>query len=145
MSIMSEYEAIKRELYSAIEDALPQLAGELIDEIKTAADAYVYSYMATEEAMGKRRYELGEKYNFEEQYGQDYVSITNVTEQQGTDYGVPEVDFVERGLTSYRQPYPREFMNKALEKYIDSGSADATLRRVLFSRGLDADLTVIGE
>ena len=95
--------------------------------------------------MATRRGEIAGKENFSEEYGDDYVSVTNITEMQGTDYGVPEVDFVEQGLTAYQQPYPREFMEKALIEYLTSGKADATLQGFLRSRGFDADVTVIGE
>lgn len=145
MSIRGEYAPIQRQLLSAVADALPMLAMELESEVATAAEKYVYSYPATEAAMATRRGELGEIYNFLEEYGEDYVSVTNITEMQGTDYGVQEVDFVEQGLSNYKQPYPREFMEKALEEYIGSGKADATLRSVLASRGFDADVTVVGE
>lgn len=145
MSILGEFTPIKRELLSAVADILPTLADELEEEINRAAEQYVYSYPATEQAMATRRGEIGEKWNFEEKYGEDYVSVTNITEPQGDDYGVPEVDFVEQGLSAYRQPYPREFMEKALIEYLTSGKADATLQSLLRSRGFDADVTVIGE
>ena len=145
MSILGEYTPIKQEILSAVAEALPQLALELEKEVQKTAEEVVYSYGASEEAMATRRYDLGESFNFEEYYGDDYVSITNITEMQGTDYGVSEVDFVEQGLSEYRQPYPREFMEKALIEYITSGDADATLQSVLRQNGFDANVTVIGE
>lgn len=50
---------------------------------------------------------------YEAEVGSDYIAVTNITEMQGTDYGVPEVVFVEEGFDNYRMPGARPFMEEA--------------------------------
>ena len=50
---------------------------------------------------------------YEANIGEDAISITNITEMQGTNYGVPEVVFVEEGFSNYHMPGPRPFMEEA--------------------------------
>ena len=54
-----------------------------------------------------------------EDIGEDYLRITNITEMQGKNYGVPEVDFVEGGYSNYHMPYPRPFMEEAGQTFAD--------------------------
>lgn len=144
-SILSEYNSIHDSLLQAISSVLPTLADELEAEVNRQAEKNVYSYGATPQAMNTRRWTIADGDNFEREYGEDYVSITNVAEMQGTDYGIQEVDFVEQGLQNYNQPYPREFMNKGLEEYTKSGKADKAVAESLERYGLTAEITVYGE
>ena len=50
---------------------------------------------------------------YEAQILGDSILITNITPMQGTNQGIPEVDFVEQGLDTYHMPYPRPFMEEA--------------------------------
>jgi hypothetical protein len=54
-----------------------------------------------------------------EDIGEDYVSIRNITPMQGTDYGIPEVVFVEEGYENYHMPGPRPFMEEAGQTFAD--------------------------
>ena len=56
---------------------------------------------------------------YEDEVGSNYVTITNITPMQGTDYGVPEVVFVEEGLSNYHMPGPRPFMERAGQEFAD--------------------------
>ena len=49
---------------------------------------------------------------------------------QGTDYGVPEVVFVEEGLPNYNMPGPRPFMEDAGQLFAD-GEGTTILQRNL--------------
>lgn len=57
--------------------------------------------------------------SYEEEVGSNYVTITNVTPLQGTDYGIPEVVFVEAGMANYNMPGPRPFMEKAGKQFAE--------------------------
>ena len=56
---------------------------------------------------------------YSETVGYDYVEITNNTPMQGTNYGVPEVVFVEVGASNYHMPGPRPFMEEAGQIFAD--------------------------
>ena len=56
---------------------------------------------------------------YSESIGSNYVQITNITPMQGTDYGVPEVVFVEEGFSNYNMPGPRPFMEEAGAKFAE--------------------------
>lgn len=145
MSFLGDYASIKQQLFSAVSSALSDMAQEVLDELKKTAETVVYSYEATEQAMETRRGTIADKPQFEIEYGEDYVTIKNVAKMQGTDYGVPEIEFVEEGYESYRQPGPRAFMEKTRDEYISSGKADRRLAKTMAAHGFDAALTTIGE
>ena len=67
-----------------------------------------------------------------EEIGENYVSITNITPMQGTDYGVPEVVFVEEGFDNYHMPGPRPFMEEAGQTFAD-GEGTSILQEYLDS------------
>ena len=145
MSFVGEYVGIKQELSSAISDALHDMAREILPELKKQAESIVYTYQASERAMETRRGTIADEENFQIEFGENFVSLTNIAEMQGADYGTPEIQFVEDGLGSYRQPYPRPFMEKARDEYIDSGKADQTLARAMQAHGFSDVFTVSGE
>lgn len=69
---------------------------------------------------------------YSENVGSDSVTITNITPMQGTDYGVPEVVFVEEGFESYHMPGPRPFMEEAGQRFAE-GEGSTILQQYLDS------------
>lgn len=74
---------------------------------------------------------------YEPTIGDDFVEILNDTPMQGTDKGVPEVDFVEQGMTNYHMPEARPFMEDAGEEFAD-GEGSSILQSYL-------DAIVVGD
>lgn len=68
--------------------------------------------------------------SYKDAVGSNYVQITNVTPMQGTDYGVPEVVFVEDGMTNYHMPGPRPFMERAGTEFAE-GEGSSILQSYL--------------
>lgn len=134
MSAVEQYEELKARAIGVVQDALPQIANGLCEEIKRMAEQNVYSYGATPEAMAKRRGDIGSKENLEITIdtGGLSVEIKNVTPMQGTDYGVSEVNFVEAGLANYNQPYARPFMEEAKNEYIAKDELISIIRAAGF-------------
>ena len=81
---------------------------------------------------GRMRPELLGDGTYEDEVGSNYVTITNITQMQGTDYGIPEVDFVEEGLENYNMPYARPFMEDAGKEFAE-GEGSSILQRHLNS------------
>ena len=67
---------------------------------------------------------------YTETIGNNFVTITNITPMQGTDYGVAEVVFVENGMANYNMPGPRPFMEKAGQQFAE-GSGSRILQAFL--------------
>ena len=61
---------------------------------------------------------------YQETVGYDYVEINNNTRMQGSDYGVPEVVFVEEGFANYNMPGPRPFMEEAGQEFADGKGSE---------------------
>ena len=128
MSLLYEYETIILDrVYNAIESAMPQVGQELkeaIDEKASGIDG-PYSRPAL---FGNGTYSI---FN-------DALSVTvwNRTQMQGTDYGVPEVEFVEEGYSEYNMPGPRPFMEPARDEFVESGRPDAIIQQAIDSAGL---------
>ena len=128
MSLLAEYETIILDrVYRAIESAMPQVGQELkeaIDEKASGIDG-PYSRPAL---FGNGTYSIFH----------DALSVTvwNRTRMQGTDYGTPEVDFVEGGYPEYNMPGPRPFMEKARDQYVESGRPEQVIQGVLVAAGL---------
>ena len=57
--------------------------------------------------------------------------------RSGTDYGVPEVVFVEEGYPEYNMPGPRPFMEKARNQYVDSGKPEQIIQNAINAMGLN--------
>ena len=138
---ISEYVSMTSGISAAITEALSDMASELIADMKSAAVSEVYSYSATEMAMRNRRGTIADEDNFDVYHGENYIRITNTAQMQGTDYGVTEADFVIQGLPNYKQPYPRDFMEKVMEDYLRSGRADTVLRNAMQRHGIDYEST----
>ena len=139
-SLVVEIDRLTEKIQWAIIDALENdLKDGLLRKIEESAEKNVYSYNATPEAMATRRGTIGSADVMTTDAGggglEFYLRITNnaYTQNPASD---DEADIVEEGYSNYRQPYPRPFMQKALDEFIGSGEADAVLRDVLARHGL---------
>ena len=125
MSLASDYTSIiKPKIKLAISSAMYAWIDPLKETINEVSVGFSGDY--------SRPMLFGDGEYTVENIGEDYVSITNITPMQGTDYGVPEVVFVEEGYENYHMPGPRPFMEEAgqtfaegegtriLQEYLDS-------------------------
>lgn len=132
MSVLSQYQVWKSGLLDAVTDALN---GPVQDGLKRAirqeAKTNVYdAYTST----GPRRGQIGAAENLEGDVEGTTLTIRNVTQPQGWGADLTETTFVEAAAAGYRQPFPRPFMNEALEKY-EAGEFHQDLGNTLRSRG----------
>jgi len=139
-TITLEFERVTDRVREAVLDALQnEMRSALMKHIKEEAQDVVYSYGATEWAMASRRGTIGSENVLTSEVGGGgnsyYLRITNIAATQHP-AGDDESDIVEQGYANYRQPGPRPFMQTALEKFVDSGEAELTLRSALASHGL---------
>lgn len=135
MNTLEEYlTVIKPGIDSAVNDALPRLAEELIKSLGVAAMEEVYSYEASEQAMATRRYTIASEDNMEIIPGNYEVEIENGAVMQSGEAN--EVKMVEEGWGGkYRQPGPRPFMQQGLDRFIDSGMGEDMLVSALRGAG----------
>lgn len=124
----------------ALMDAVQNdLKEALLKKVEQFAESEVYSYGATPRAMSSRRYTIGSKDIMDTAAGGGeghfWLRITNKAYTQNP-AGADESDIVEKGYSGYRQPYPRPFMEKALEDFVNSGEADRILRDVFIRHGI---------
>ena len=131
MSVMDDFLIWYAELQSAVTEAL---AGPLMDGLKQAihekAETNVYKAHDT----GKARGIIGAAQNLDGKVSGYDLQIRNVTPQQGGPASQTETGFVEEGAPEYRQPFPREFMDEALQEYA-YGKAPDDLADALRARG----------
>lgn len=131
MSVITEYLEWYAELQSAVQDALNgPLQDGLKHEIHEQAKVRVYEAHKT----GKARGIIGAPENLEGHVNGFELHIRNVTVQQGGSAYQTETGFVEEGAPEFRQPFPREFMQPALEEYA-YGQAGDDLANALRARG----------
>lgn len=124
MSLLSDYTSIIRpKIDSAISDAMYAWVDPFKETINEVSGEY--------DGPSSRPMLFGDG-EYSEEVGSDYVSITNITPMQGTDYGVPEVVFVEEGLANYNMPGARPFMEAAGAKFAD-GEGSTILQQYLDS------------
>lgn len=131
MGLIEDYLHIREDVISVIETgALDAIGEELKQEInEVARDLYYDSSVESRPKLfGNGDYTIFH----------DALSVTvwNRTRMQGTDYGTPEVEFVEEGYPEYNMPGPRPFMEKARDQYVESGRADNVIQGVLVAAGL---------
>lgn len=132
MMFVEQYRAWKKELTSAIKEALRGPVKDGLERaIEQEAKTNVYDAYASS---GYRRGQIGAKTNLKAKVSGTTLTITNVTQPQGSGAGMTETSFVESGAPNYRQPFPRPFMNEALEKY-QAGEFSQDLGNALRSRG----------
>ena len=131
MSVLSEYLAWYAKLQDAVHDALNgPLQDGLKQEIRKQAKARVYDAYSG----GYRRGKIGAPENLEGHVNGFDLHIRNVTVQQGGPAYQTETGFVEEGAPEFRQPFPREFMDPALQEYA-YGQAGYDLANALRAQG----------
>lgn len=111
MSLLSDYTSIVR---PKIDNAIADAMSAWVDPFKKTINEVSGEYDGPRSM--RMLFGNGE---YSEEVGSDYVSITNITPMQGTDYGVPEVVFVEEGFSNYNMPGPRPFMEEAGAKFAE--------------------------
>lgn len=135
--IIELYNEKMGEAIAAVQNAL---AGPIRDgleaEIAKYAEQNVYSYEGSPYFMQKRRYSLDNKASYVVTINE--LSITIDGSEINLQNGVGgEVDIVESG-DGWGQPYPRPYMDEALQNYIASGEADRALAEALQGMGFTA-------
>lgn len=143
MSAISQYEAIKVKIDEAITQALVSMVRPIADSLEESAYRNVYTYQASPMAMDSRRYSF---LNIAEHTAVNIdksthtlTMTTKVTLQSG--FNDDEVNIVESGDPTFRQPGPRPFMDQGLETYVASGAADVELARALYNAGFDVTMS----
>lgn len=138
MSVLEQYQTmIRPKIETAIGNALRgEIKDSLVELIGQKAEENVYeAYTPTEENLLKRRYELGDRKNLIILVRGNTITIKNVTVMQSGEPG--EAAVVEEGMESYRQPFPRPFMEPALRVFIDGGIGELALKRELEAAGFE--------
>lgn len=134
MSVLSDFTIWYTELQTAVTEAL---AGPLKDgleqEIRKQAKTRVYDAYG---GGGYRRGQIGAPHNLEADVNGHELHIRNVTQPQGGPASQTETGFVEEGAPEFRQPFPREFMQPALEEYA-YGQGPDDLANWLRSKGFE--------
>lgn len=131
MGLIADYMAIREDVISVIETGALEAIGE---ELKQEIDEYARdTYLGGASESRPMLFGNGSYTVFHDALS---VTVWNRTPMQGTDFGTPEVDFVEEGLAEYNMPKPRPFMEKARDQYVDSGRADNVIQGVLDAAGL---------
>lgn len=135
--LSAEFDNIMGQVTAAVQSALAGPIREGLEaEVAKYAEQNVYSYPAAPYFMAKRRYSLDNK-------GQYDVTITDMSitidgSEISFQDGTPgEIDIVEKGA-GRQQPYPRPYMDEALQNYIASGEADRALATALAGMGFEA-------
>ena len=126
MSLLSDYQTIVRvKIDNAISNAMYEWVEPLKETINEVSGAISGEY--------SRPMLFGDG-EYSENVGADFVAIPNETPMQGTDYGVPEVVFVEEGFENYHMPGPRPFMEEAGQKFAE-GEGERILQSYLDAIG----------
>lgn len=134
MSVLAHFAAWYSELESAVADALSgPLKDGLLKEIKEQAKTRVYDAY---DGKGYRRGNIGAEFNLQTEANQTELKVQNVTVQQGSPGRLSETDFVETGDRAFHQPFPRPFMDEALDAYTN-GQGKTDLASALRSHGFD--------
>lgn len=132
MGLLDEFVAWYGNLQAAVTDALSgPLTDGLKQEIRRQAKARVYDAYA---GGGYRRGQIGAAENLEADVNGYDLHIRNVTPPQGGRAYQTETGFVEEGSAAFRQPFPRPFMDEALQEYA-YGKAQDDLAAALRARG----------
>lgn len=116
------------QVYPAIESAMPEVGKGLQEEID------IVSGKISGTSSRPLLFGHGSYYQWNSATS---VTVMNVTPMQGTDYGVPEVVFVEEGYPEYNMPGPRPFMEKARDQYVDSGKPEQIIQNAIDAMGLN--------
>lgn len=131
MSVVEHFVNWYSELQAVVVDALNgPLQDGLKQEIQRQAKKRVYEAHDT----GKARGIIGAPENLAANVNGFELHIRNVTVQQGGPAYQTETGFVEEGAPEFRQPFPREFMDQALQEYAYNKAPD-DLADALRARG----------
>ena len=104
MSLLDDYALLRIRIDNAISEAMYAFEEPLKEQINQTSGEY--------DGPKSRRALFGGG-TYEASIGSDSISVTNITEMQGPNYGIPEVVFVEEGMENYNMPGPRPFMEEA--------------------------------
>lgn len=142
VDLLAEYIPISELIDSVINSALSnEIADKLKYCIQEEATNRVYSYEP--KVLNSRRKSSGgliDSGNMETWVSDRTLTLYNSTGLQnlfGGDDGSPLTPIIEDGVSAYHQPYPRPFMDEALDKLVDEGIADRELGNALRAAGFD--------
>ena len=114
MSVITTFTIWYAELQDAIREALNgPLQDGLKQEIRKQAKTRVYDAYSG----GYRRGKIGDAENLAGEVIGMELHIRYVTVQQGGPAFQTETGFVEEGAPEFHQPFPRPFMDEALQEY----------------------------
>lgn len=131
MSVVDDFIIWYSGVQSAVQEALGgPLKDGLLQEVKKKAQDNVYNAYPG----GYRRGQIGSEQNMAVDVNGYELHIRNVTVQQGGHAYQTETGFVEEGAPEFRQPFPRPFMDEALQEYA-YGEGPEDLANALRARG----------
>lgn len=121
MSVVTTFTIWYAELQDAVREALNgPLQDGLKQEIRKQAKTRVYDAYAGKYRRGK----IGDSENLAGEVSGLNLHIRNVTVQQGGPAFQTETGFVEEGAPEFLQPFPRPFMDEALQEYAYNKAPD---------------------
>ena len=140
MSVTDEGIMMLERIKTAIDSALPTtMADSLREQVAQTAEEKVYSYNPKFYSRRKESGGLIAKENLPAHLSAPQTltmkNITGLQNLYGGGDSSPLTPIVEDGVEKYHMPYPREFMQPALDEYIDSGRAEADLAQALEAAG----------
>ncbi|MBR3240765.1 MAG: hypothetical protein IKF99_20300 [Oscillospiraceae bacterium] len=131
MSVVDDFIIWYSGVQSAVQEALGgPLKDGLLQEVKKKAQENVYNAYPG----GYRRGQIGSEQNMAVDVNGYELHVRNITVQQGGKAYQTETGFVEEGAPEFRQPFPRPFMDEALQDYA-YGEGPEDLANYLRSHG----------
>lgn len=131
MSVVDDFIIWYSGVQSAVQEALGgPLKDGLLQKVKEKAQDNVYNAYPG----GYRRGQLGSSQNMAVNVNGYELHVRNITVQQGGKAYQTETGFVEEGAPEFRQPFPRPFMDEALQEYA-YGKGPEDLANALRARG----------
>lgn len=131
MSVVDDFIIWYSGVQSAVQEAMGgPLKDGLLQKVKEKAQDNVYNAYPG----GYRRGQLGSPQNMAVDVNGYELHVRNITVQQGGKAYQTETGFVEEGAPEFRQPFPRPFMDEALQEYA-YGEGPEDLANALRARG----------
>lgn len=131
MSVVDDFIIWYSGVQSAVQKALGgPLKDGLLQKVKEKAQDNVYNAYSG----GYRRGQIGSPQNMAVDVNGYELHVRNITVQQGGKAYQTETGFVEEGAPEFRQPFPRPFMDEALQEYA-YGEGPEDLANALRARG----------
>lgn len=131
MSVVDEFIIWYSGVQSAVQEALSgPLKDGLLQKVREKAQSNVYDAYSG----GYRRGQIGSPQNMAADVNGYELHVRNITIQQGGKAYQTETGFVEAGAPEFRQPFPRPFMDDALQDYA-YGQGPEDLANALRARG----------